>query len=116
MSDDVMERIAAVQPLPRGERLARTLERNPANRGEVLPDREWRRLLVNSMALLYVAATYSREQVMRFATPLRRCREERKRLYKEVLFLEQHALDAVDNDNALRTEIASLRLSKGEKA
>ena len=116
MSDDVMTRLESVQPLPRGERMARTLERSPANRGEVLPDREWRRLLVDSMALLYVAATYSREKVLRYASPLRRCREERKRLYKEVLFLEQHALDAVDNDNALRTEIASLRLSKEEKA
>ena len=110
---DVVERLASVQPLPRGERMAR--EFDAYQPGCAPRSARWWRWMINS---LYIARVWGEGSsgIRAHAAPLRKCREERKRLHKEVLFLEQHALDAVDNDNALRTEIASLRLSKEETA
>lgn len=88
MSDNIMERLVAVEPLPRGERLSRWSE------AECCPPRKrtWN-LLCRSSVLgvlhdaLYEDPPSSRAWFWRhYAAPLRRCREERKQFRIEMNF------------------------------
>lgn len=87
---DVMSRLLAVEPLPRGERLARfyvTRMRQPWGR--------WRGLLCDS-PVLWAVDGYVTDLAMdmgwiwrAYAAPLRRCREERKAALARIRELER---------------------------
>ena len=92
MSDDVMARLAAAQPLPRGERLATWLGSKSRER---FPLPLWRRLLRCSPFAHHIVQlawpTIGEDEpskaatlVRRWAAPLRRCREQRQRLRAEL--------------------------------
>lgn len=92
MSDDVMQRLAAAQPLPRGERLARSHDpfwwaqaKPPTVDPRERPDPLWYALLERGSvvgpldnAFVMQAAVESAALWREYAAPLRRCREERQ--------------------------------------
>lgn len=81
-----MARLAAVQPLPRGERLARC-----HREGRRITRRAWNLMLCSSVlgALSEIAEqeaepSWSAARWREYAAPLRKCREQRQRLRSEL--------------------------------
>lgn len=125
MSDDVMQRLASIQPLPRGERLAniagvfkmtearRTLMLQWAWRTNALGSRSTVAAILWSLAS---RALNSENESVRniarwrdYAAPLRKTREENRRLRAEILFVEDRALLFHGENEELRLENARLK-------
>lgn len=79
--DDVMTRLLAVEPLPRGERMAR--EFDAYQPGCAPRSARWWRWMINSLYLARVWGEGS-SGIRAHAAPLRRCREQRQRLRAEL--------------------------------
>lgn len=102
MSDDVMSRLAAVQPMPRGERLALCYgaDRYP-------PRRAWD-LLFRSRTLSALAEAIEQDEPRfgatalwrEYAAPLRKCREELQGL-KNAGRLNHSLMDILEKENIL---------------
>ena len=75
----ILEQLHSVHPLPRGKRLAGQIKKYAnQSRHEDVPDRLWRNLVIRSSSLLWVAACPTEEQLLKYAAPLRKCREQRQ--------------------------------------
>jgi hypothetical protein len=120
--DDVMMRLQAVEPMPRGERLARMIEDPPKN-GDGHTDRMlyplWDRMIDRGRILLPLDDVFALETAAQaaalwrsYAAPLRRCREERKRLRQKLVECMNGTTPVVESDVVLglRKENERLRV------
>lgn len=118
MTDDVMTQLFAVQPLPRGERLARRYDRRRADilfPGNGRPSRWWnlglggvvmREILERAC---YLHARDAVAFIRAYAAPLRKAREELRKLRDEIMFVEDVALKFQGENEELLLENARLR-------